>query len=109
MAKLDKKTRDSLKDSDFGIPSKRMYPIHDKAHVEAAVKLFGHASNEDKPELAHNILRKAKEFGMDSSGWTQINEWAKKYKGKNTNENADNLIGDIEKYENENDDVVVTI
>jgi hypothetical protein len=94
MAKLNKKTRDSLKDSDFGIPSKRMYPIHDKAHVEAAVKLFGHASNEDKPELAHNILRKAKEFGMDSSGWTQINEWAKKYKGKNTNESADETSDD---------------
>lgn len=88
MAKLDKEERDKLKDSDFGIPSKRAYPIHDKAHVEAAVKLFGHASNEDKPELAHNILRKAKEFGMDSSGWTQVNLWAKKYKGSSTNENA---------------------
>ena len=91
MAKLDKKTRDSLKDSDFGIPSKRMYPLHDKEHVEAAVKLFGHASNEDKPELAYRILKKAKEFGMDSSGWTQVNLWAKKYKGENTNESTEEI------------------
>lgn len=99
MAKLDKKTRDNLKDSDFGIPSKRMYPIHDKAHVEAAVKLFGHASNEDKPELAYRILKKAKEFGMDSSGWTQVNLWAKKYKGESTNESADDSNEKFEQYE----------
>jgi hypothetical protein len=78
MAKLSTDKRNDLPDSEFGIPEKRMYPLNDKAHVESAVKLFGHASDADKPQLARRILAKAKEFGMDSSGWDKVNAWAKK-------------------------------
>lgn len=77
MAKLSTKERNKLDDSDFGLPDKRMYPLHDKAHVESAVKLFGHCPKEDKPRLARRILEKAKEYGMDSSGWDEVNKWAK--------------------------------
>lgn len=89
MADLTTKDRNELKDSDFGIPSKRKYPIRntgseesDRKHVQSAVKLFGHASDDDKPELAYRILQRAKELGMDSSGWDQINKWAEKYDPK---------------------------
>ena len=78
MAKLSTKDRNKLDDSDFGIPEKRMYPLNDKAHVESAVRLFGHASNKDKPKLARRILAKANEYGMDTSGWEEIHKWAKK-------------------------------
>ena len=78
MAKLKAEKRNDLKDSDFGIPEKRMYPLNDEAHVKAAARMFGHASNEDKPALARKILRKAKEYGIDSSGWKQVNAWAHK-------------------------------
>ena len=78
MAKLKADKRNDLKDSDFGIPEKRMYPLNDEAHVKAAARMFGHASNEDKPALARKILRKAKEYGIDSSGWKQVNAWAHK-------------------------------
>jgi hypothetical protein len=89
MADLSTKDRNELKDSDFGIPSKRKYPIRntgseesDRKHVQSAVKLFGHASDDDKPELAYRILQRAKELGMDSSGWEQVNKWAEKYDPK---------------------------
>lgn len=85
MATMKAKERNRLPDAAFGIPSKRMYPLYkldgdklvpDKAHIESAARLFGHASNEDKPQLAKNILKAARAAGIDSSGWTEVNKWA---------------------------------
>lgn len=98
MAKLSTDKRKELKDSDFGIPEKRMYPLHDKEHVEAAVKMFGHASDEDKPQLARRILAKAKEYGMDSSGWDKVNAWAKKPIPKKKEETVKEQAVGIRKY-----------
>lgn len=85
MAKLTTEKRKQMKAEDFGIPSKRMYPLwntggeeSDRKHVMSAVRLFGHASDEDKHELALNILKRAKELNIDSSGWDRINAWANK-------------------------------
>lgn len=72
MAKLSTNQRNKLTDSDFGIPEERMYPLHDKAHVESAVKLFGHAKAKYKKSLARRILSRAKEYGLDTSGWKQV-------------------------------------
>ena len=85
MATMSAKDRNRLPDSAFGIPSKRAYPLYkldgdklvpDKAHIESAVRLFGHASRDDKPLLAKNILRAAHEAGMETSGWNEVNKWA---------------------------------
>lgn len=72
MAKLSTNQRNKLTDSDFGIPEERMYPLHDKAHIESAVKLFGHAKAKYKKSLARRILSRAKEYGLDTSGWKQV-------------------------------------
>lgn len=101
MAKLTTEKRKQMKDSDFGIPSKRMYPLwntgseeSDRKHVMSAVRLFGHAADEDKPELARNILKRAKELNIDSSGWDQINAWAKK---KTNKAESDKSSSDVKK------------
>lgn len=74
-SKLSNNKRDKLKDSEFGIPDKRAYPLNDKSHVEAAVRMFPHADDSDKKELAKRIISKAKEFNMDTSGWDSLNEY----------------------------------
>ena len=74
-AKLTTTKRGKLKDSEFGIPEKRTFPLNDKNHVEAAVRMFPHADASDKEALAKRILRKAHEFGMDTSGWDSINKY----------------------------------
>ena len=74
-AKLTTTKRDKLKDSEFGIPEKRTFPLNDKNHVEAAVKMFPHADSSDRKTLAKRILSKAKEFNMDTSGWDSINKY----------------------------------
>jgi hypothetical protein len=65
--KLKAKDRNKLPDSEFGIPSQRRYPLHDKAHVLAAVRMFNHVDKEHEAELARNILRKMKEYNIPTS------------------------------------------
>ena len=49
--------------------------MNDKNHVEAAVRMFPHADDSDKKELAKRIIRKAHEFGMDTSKWESLNKY----------------------------------
>ena len=61
---LTAKEKAKLKDSDYGIPSKKKYPMPDKAHVKAAIRMFNHCSEEDEAELASAIKRKIKEYDI---------------------------------------------
>lgn len=63
-AKLYAKERNQLPDSEFGLPSQRRYPLHDRAHVISAIKFFNKVSPEDEEELARNIIRKMKEYNI---------------------------------------------
>ena len=85
-SKLSNNKRDKLKDSEFGIPDKRAYPLNDKSHVEAAVRMFPHADDSDKKELAKRILSKAREFNMDTSGWDSLNEYIQESVSNNTHQ-----------------------
>lgn len=78
--KLDASERESLDGSDFGIPDEREFPMPDAAHVRAAEAYFRYAPDDMKPLLAHRILIKAKEFGVDVESSAVIG-WAKKYQG----------------------------
>lgn len=53
---MSSKERNELDDDDFGIPELRKYPIHDKKHVEQAIKMFNHVEKKYESELADNIL-----------------------------------------------------
>lgn len=75
--KLTSEERRELPDSEFGLPEDRSYPMPDAAHVRAAEAYFRYAPDSDKPELARNILAKAKEFGVQVNSHTVL-EWAKK-------------------------------
>ncbi|MDR2083901.1 MAG: hypothetical protein LBP67_02775 [Bacteroidales bacterium] len=77
--KLSTVERNELKDSDFGIPETREFPMPDGVHVHAAEAYFRYAPEDKKALLAHRILLKAKEFGVDIESQT-ILEWAAKYK-----------------------------
>ncbi|MCD8185839.1 MAG: hypothetical protein LUD68_05095 [Rikenellaceae bacterium] len=75
--KLDAAEKNRLKDSDFGIPDKREFPMPDAAHVRAAEAYFRYADEKEKPELARRIMEKGKRFGVDVESQT-IHAWAKK-------------------------------
>ncbi|MCM1531943.1 MAG: hypothetical protein NC114_06685 [Ruminococcus flavefaciens] len=57
-AAISSKKRNSLPDDAFGVPRLRAYPLHDKAHVKQAVRMFGHCKDpKDREVLAKNIFK----------------------------------------------------
>ena len=62
---LNTEERRDLPDNVFGLPERREYPMPDAAHVRAAEAYFRYCPEELRPELARNILRFAREYGVD--------------------------------------------
>lgn len=79
-AVLKAKERNALKDSEFGIPELRKYPLTDETHINMAVKFFGKAPKKYKLSLAKRILRAAHSHDMDTDGWDTINDYIKNHK-----------------------------
>lgn len=77
--KLDSAERRSLPDDVFGLPGKREFPMPDATHVRAAESYFRYASESEKPLLAHRIVMKAREFGVDVESETILG-YAAKYR-----------------------------
>lgn len=62
---LNTEDRRKLPDSLFGLPEKREYPMPDAAHVRAAEAYFRYCPEGLQPELARNILKFAKLYGVE--------------------------------------------
>lgn len=98
------KQRNALKTNKFALVYKddnkktvRKYPVHDERHVKAASKLFPRGVPEEyQGQVARRILKEAKKYNLDTSGWTTVNEAAEKDAKKVINE-FDNPI-DAVKY-----------
>lgn len=62
MARLTSALRKKLPTSAFAVPGRRAFPIHDKAHARAALRLIGHAhSAQEKAAIrkkANSMLRR---------------------------------------------------
>ena len=63
---MSSKERNDLKDDDFGIPELRKYPIHDKKHVQQAIKMFNHVEKKYESELADNLLDAMERFHIST-------------------------------------------
>ena len=83
-AKLPAKKRKELPDSDFALvytdnrtgKKVRKYPVHDKEHVESAARMFPRGVPlKYQGTVARKILRRAHEFGIDTSGWKNLNRF----------------------------------
>lgn len=69
---LNAAARKELAPGDFAVPERKAFPIHDEAHVRAAMSRFGQGdftSTAEKKTAYHKILAKAKSMGMDTSGF----------------------------------------
>lgn len=71
---LSSKERNNLPDSAFGLPDERKFPIHDKKHVKSAISYFHTCPADKKGELAGNLKKACKKFGI------KINKEADWYK-----------------------------
>ena len=68
-------SRADLKDSEFGIPEDRKYPLDSKKHVMSAIKLFGHAEEAKKKALAKRIKTAADKYSISIPETTQVNKY----------------------------------
>ena len=57
--------RKNLSDSDYGLPAKKKYPMPDRDHVKAAIRMFNHVNSQDEKILATAINRKVREFDLE--------------------------------------------
>lgn len=60
--KLSSKQRNQIDSNQFGLPSQRRYPMPDRAHVMAAIRMFNHVEPQYEKELAKNIIKKMKQY-----------------------------------------------
>ena len=60
------KERNELEDDEFGIPELRKYPLHDKKHVEQAIKMFNHVEKKYEDELADNLLHAMEKYRIST-------------------------------------------
>lgn len=91
---LSAKERNDLKDSDFGIPELRKYPLIDEEHVRKANSFFKFAPKKYKAELARRILNAARKFDIDTDNW-QIHEYLSIHDTINTIQESSELHGDV--------------
>lgn len=64
--------------TDFGIPELKKYPMPDKAHVLAAIRMFNHVDVSHEKELAKNILSKMHKYNISTDSIGESNR-LKKY------------------------------
>ena len=83
-SELSYSERQSLPDYDFGIPSKRKFPIHDEDHVRQAIRMFNTCDRDEEEELARNINKRIKKFGMEDIKVSASNQFKKYYEPPKT-------------------------
>ena len=107
-ASLTAKERKAIPDKEYGLPKKRKYPMPDKKHVRAAIRFFNYVDKEDEAELARNINKMAKKYGMiDEIKVGSDNRFSKYWKGEVTESSVmesflfskDNLYINFDKFE----------
>lgn len=63
-APISTEKRNSLEDSEFGIPELRKYPLDTKERVKSAIRFFNYVDSEHEEELAKNIFKAMKKFNI---------------------------------------------
>ena len=76
--KLNADSRKRMKDSTFGLPETRQYPLNDANHVRSAMAFFNHCPSDKKHGLALRIIAAANKHGVkvskDSAVWRAAHE-----------------------------------
>ena len=91
--------RQRLLPSDFGVPEKRKYPLHDEEHVRAAIRLFNNCDPDDEKQLAQAIIKRINRFGIMNIKASASNRFRKYYDPENNKKK--NVIHEINGYNRE--------
>lgn len=53
-----------LDDDEFGVPSKRKFPLDTREHVKSAIRFFNYVDKDDEEELARRLIKRMKETNL---------------------------------------------
>lgn len=90
MSELSAKERNNLKDTKFGVPQLRKFPLTDEVHVRKAIQFFHHCPVEYKRTLAVNIYRECNRYNISLGKDSPIYD----YLPQNLKENFDYVLGE---------------
>lgn len=62
---IQEMARSKMDASEFGVPEQKKFPLTDAKRVKSAIKFFNYVDPQYEEELAMNIRKKAKEFGVE--------------------------------------------
>lgn len=62
---IQEMARSKMDPDQFGVPSQKKFPLTDAKHVKSAIKFFNYVDSEHEEELAMNIRKAAKKYGVD--------------------------------------------
>jgi calcineurin-like phosphoesterase family protein len=85
--------RSEIPDNEFGIPQERKYPLDTEAHVRSAVKMFNYVDPKYEEQLAKNVIKKMKQFGVNDMKIGPQNRLSKYINKKESAKNI-NLLKD---------------
>ncbi len=74
--------RHNEQDMKYGLPDKKKYPMPDRDHVMSAIKFFNYVSPGDEKELARNILKRIREYGITGINIGENNRFKKYYENR---------------------------
>ena len=72
--------RSEIPDSEFGVPSKRKFPLDCESRVRSAVKFFNYVDPEDEEELAKRLNEALKKYNITDINVSEKNRFSKYYK-----------------------------
>ena len=105
--KLDSKTRDKMKDSSFGLPDERKFPLNDAKHVRSAIAFFRYCPGDKKKSLAKRIIAAARKFNVkiseDSHVWRLAHE-STSFFDENTYDDNQTVILEVRRGRQEEDE-----
>ena len=84
--------RSELKDSDFGVPNKRKFPLDTEDHTRSAVKFFNYVDPEDEEELAKRLISAMNKYDIDDINVSEKNRFSKYYHPKKAVTEATKIV-----------------
>lgn len=86
-SKLLKKEKEELDSKEFGLPKLKKYPLNDKNHVIAAIKMFHNCEEQYRKELAFNIYKASLKYEVEISTKSLVFKYLPEDKQKIISEN----------------------
>lgn len=86
-------------DDCYGLPDRKAYPMPDAKHVKSAIRFFNYVKPEEEKELASNINKNIRKFGLSDLNIRDKNRFKKYYKPVSENLSLQDFLDQMKEVE----------